>query len=141
MQTSPQHPDGADDSGARPETDPHEHAHEYAHNHEQATVTREVEIDADTEAVWEAISTNEGRERWIEPDPDRVLIIDADEPPSHLSWWWWSADEPARHVDVRVVSIPAGTRVIVTETAPASFPMAQMVASLHPVLALVGPLA
>jgi uncharacterized protein YndB with AHSA1/START domain len=130
MQTSPQRPDGADDSDARPEpeTDPHE----------QATVTREVEIDAGTEAVWAAISTNEGRERWIESDPDRVLIIDAEEPPNHLSWWWWSSDEPARHVDIRVITIPAGTRVIVTETAPASFPMAQMVASLNPnpVLAL-----
>lgn len=100
------------------------------------TVTREREVDADVETVWEAVSTNEGRERWLEPDPDRVLIVEDEQAPNRISWWWWSSQEPARHVEVRVVAIPTGTRVIVTETAPVTLPLAQMVASCAPALAV-----
>jgi uncharacterized protein YndB with AHSA1/START domain len=99
------------------------------------TVTRSVEIDAEVQEVWETITTNEGRERWIEPDPNRVLIVDAEAAPDRISWWWWSADEPATHVVLRVVAIPTGTRVVVTETGPSSFPIAQLAASFDRILA------
>ena len=102
---------------------------------EPETVTRSVDIDAEVQDVWEAITTNEGRERWIEPDPDRVLIVDADAAPDRISWWWWSADGLATHVALRVVAIPTGTRVVVTETGPSSFPIAQLAACFHRVLA------
>ena len=35
---------------------------------ETESVTREITIDAPLEDVWEAVSTDEGRERWLEPD-------------------------------------------------------------------------
>ncbi len=35
------------------------------------SLTREITIDAPLEDVWEAVSTEAGRERWLEPDPDR----------------------------------------------------------------------
>jgi uncharacterized protein YndB with AHSA1/START domain len=98
------------------------------------SVTRSVDIDAEVLDVWQALTTDEGRERWIEPDPDRVLIVDSEQPPERISWWWWSAEQPATHVILRVVAIPTGTRVFVTETAPASFPVAQLAACFHPVL-------
>ncbi len=103
---------------------------------EETTVTREVDVDADVESVWESVSTKEGRERWIESDEDRVLIVDEEQAPNRISWWWWSSDEPATHVNVRVLAIPGGTRVTITESGPSSFPLTRMLASMAPVLAL-----
>jgi uncharacterized protein YndB with AHSA1/START domain len=102
------------------------------------TVTREVEIDAPVEEVWEAVSTDEGRERWLEPDDDRTIVVEETDAPTHVSWWWWheSDSEPARHVDVWVVGVPdGGSRVIVTETQPAFVPLAQLAASFELVCA------
>jgi len=98
-------------------------------------VTRSVDIDAEVQDVWEAITTNAGRERWIEPDPSRILIVEEEAAPERISWWWWSADQPATHVVLRVVAIPTGTRVVVTETGPSSFPIAQLAACFDRVLA------
>ena len=100
-----------------------------------ATLTREIEIDAPVEEVWETLVSEEGRERWLEPDPDRILIVDSEEAPSRIAWWWWSEGTEATRVEIDVIAIPSGTRVTVTETLPASFPMAQMAASLDRVLA------
>jgi uncharacterized protein YndB with AHSA1/START domain len=95
------------------------------------TVTRSVDIDADVEDVWQALATDEGRQGWIEPDQDRVLILESEESPDRISWWWWSGEEPATHVALRVVAIPSGARVIVTETGPSSFPVAQLAMTFH----------
>jgi uncharacterized protein YndB with AHSA1/START domain len=103
--------------------------------HEPQTLTRSVDIDAGVEEVWEALATDAGRQSWIEPDPDRVLIVDCEERPDRISWWWWSGDEPVTHVALRVVAIPTGARVIVTERGPSSFPVAQLAASFHRALA------
>jgi uncharacterized protein YndB with AHSA1/START domain len=105
------------------------------HENEPETLTRSVDIDAGVEDVWQALATDEGRQSWIEPDPDRVLIVDSEAAPDQISWWWWSADEPATHVALRVVAIPTGARVIITETGPPSFPVAQLTASFQRALA------
>lgn len=107
---------------------------------ERATVTREIEIEAPVEDVWETLATESGRDRWLEPDPDRVLIVERQESPNRIAWWWWSEETPATHVEIEVVAIPVGARVIVTETAPISataarLPLARMAASLHRSLA------
>lgn len=101
------------------------------------SVTREITIDAPLKQVWEAVSTDEGRERWLEPDEDRRLVVERRIAPAHISWWWWreSDDEPARHVDVDVVAVPDGTHVTVTESRPATLPVARLAASLEPVCA------
>lgn len=103
---------------------------------QEERLTRSVDIDAEVEDVWQALATDEGRQSWFEPDPHRVLIVDSEEAPDRISWWWWSAEEPATHVALRVVAIPTGARVIVTETGPAGFPVAQLAASFHRALAL-----
>jgi uncharacterized protein YndB with AHSA1/START domain len=97
------------------------------------TVTREITIDAPLEDVWEAVSTEEGRDRWLEPDDDRRIVVERTTAPSHISWWWWheSDDEPARYVDVDVVAVPDGTRVTVTESQPAMVPIAGLQASME----------
>lgn len=105
---------------------------------ENESVTREITVDAPLEDVWEAVSTEAGRERWLEPDADRRLVVEQTMAPSHISWWWWneSDDEPARYVDVDVVAVPnGGTRVTVTETQPAMVPIARLQASMELVCA------
>jgi uncharacterized protein YndB with AHSA1/START domain len=95
-------------------------------------VTREVQIDAPPEEVWEALITEEGRERWLE-EPAREVHVEALDPPNRLVWWWGSDDEPFTRVDFRILASPVGTRVIVTESSPA-FPLAALAASFVPVL-------
>src|SRR5689334_6636470 len=40
------------------------------------SVRREVEIEASPEEVWDALATEEGRERWLEEDPDREIHVE-----------------------------------------------------------------
>ena len=82
-------------------------------------VEREIEIEATPEAVWEAIATDEGRERWL--GDDREVVVEAVEAPSRLVWWW-SGEEAWSRVEVRLVPAVGATRVIVTESVPA-FPL------------------
>ncbi len=86
------------------------------------SVRREIEIEATPEEVWEALATEEGRDRWLEPDPDREVHVEVVDEPSRLVWWWWRGEEPATRVEVLVVAAPAGSRVVVVESQPA-FPL------------------
>jgi uncharacterized protein YndB with AHSA1/START domain len=92
------------------------------------SVRREVEIEATPEDVWESLATEEGRDRWLEDDPDREIHIERADEPSRLVWWWWSGDEPATRVEFLVVAAPAGTRLVVTESVP-TFPLAALASS------------
>lgn len=90
--------------------------------------TREIEVEATPEEVWEALSTEEGRERWLEDEPDREIHVELAHEPSRLVWWWWCGEQAPTRVEFLVVAAPAGTRVLVTETIP-SFPVAKFTAS------------
>ena len=90
-------------------------------------VRREVDIEASPEEVWEALVTEQGRERWLE-EPERDVHVEVVESPHRLVWWWAGEDEPATRVEFLVVAAPGGTRVVVTESAPA-FPLAALAAS------------
>jgi uncharacterized protein YndB with AHSA1/START domain len=95
---------------------------------EPARVRREVTIEASPEEVWESLATDEGRERWLEADPDREIVVEHASEPRRLVWWWWSGDDEPTRVELEIVAVPPGSRVIVTETAPA-FPLATLAAS------------
>jgi len=82
-------------------------------------VEREIDIDASPEEIWEAISTDEGRERWLEDD--RPVHVETVEEPTRLVWWWAGAEEWTR-VEVTLVPAVSHTRVVVRESAPA-FPL------------------
>jgi hypothetical protein len=96
-------------------------------------VRREIDVEASPEEVFEALVTEEGRERWLE-EPDREIHVETIDAPTRLSWWWTSEEEPFTRVDFEIVALPAAepgdarTRVTVTETAP-RFPIAAMAAS------------
>ncbi len=86
---------------------------------ERPQVAREVLVEASPEEVWEALATEEGRERWLEPGEREVAVVVAEEP-AHLVWWWspdGAREEPTR-VEFRIRAVAGGTRVIVVETAP-----------------------
>ena len=89
---------------------------------------REIEVEATPEDVWEALATEEGRERWLD-EPDREIAVEVADAPNRLVWWWWRGDEPATRVEFLVVAAPAGARVVVIESSPA-VPMARLRASL-----------
>ena len=95
---------------------------------------REIEVEATPEEVWEALTTEEGRERWLEEDPAREIHVEHAEEPSRLVWWWWSGDEPATRVEFLVVAVPAGARIVVTESVP-SFPLAMFASTFARVFA------
>jgi len=91
-------------------------------------VRREVEIEASPEEVWEALATEEGRDAWLEDDPEREIHVEVAEEPSRLVWWWWSGDEPATRVELLVVAAPRGSRVVVVESRP-MFPLVALARS------------
>lgn len=97
------------------------------------SVRREVEIDGTPEEVWEALATEEGRERWLD-EPDREVHVETVEAPHRLVWWWWEDERPPTRVELLVVAAPAGARVVVVESSP-SFPLAALAAAFAPVAA------
>jgi uncharacterized protein YndB with AHSA1/START domain len=90
-------------------------------------VRREIEVDAAPEAVWEALATEEGRERWLD-EPQRDIHVELLDVPHRLVWWWAGAEEPATRVEFLIVAgteCHPPTRVIVIESEPA-FPLAML---------------
>lgn len=95
---------------------------------ENRDVRREVEIDASPEEVYEALATEEGRDRWLD-EPEREIHIESTEAPNRIVWWWAGEEQPATRVAFQIVALPRGTRIVVTESVP-TFPLAAMAASL-----------
>ncbi len=92
--------------------------------HSNQLVVNSVDVDATPEDVFELLATDEGRDAWLEPDPERTIAVESEQAPSdeesgRISWWWWSGDDAPRHVELWVVGVPAGSRVIAIESSPA----------------------
>jgi uncharacterized protein YndB with AHSA1/START domain len=96
-------------------------------------VRREVEVEASPEEVWEALATEEGRERWLD-EPAREIHVEVLDAPHRLVWRWAESDEPPSRVEFEVLATPVGTRVVVTESAP-RLQLAMLAASFDRVLA------
>jgi len=95
--------------------------------------TREVTVEAAPEEVWEALDSEEGRERWL-GEPDREIEVELREPPERIVWWWAQDDQPPTRVEFRIIATPPGSRVVVTESAP-RFPIAMLTEHFSVVLA------
>jgi uncharacterized protein YndB with AHSA1/START domain len=109
------------------EADMAEQTEEPAAERTTTAARTEVEIEATPEEVWEALVTEEGRETWL-AEPDRDVYVEVVQAPSRLVWWWTGEDEPATRVEFQIVAVPAGTRVVVTESEPA-FPISLLASS------------
>jgi uncharacterized protein YndB with AHSA1/START domain len=97
-------------------------------------VRREVEVQATPEEVWDALATEEGRERWLEDEPEREIAIELADEPHRLVWWWGEPEGPATRVEFTIVAAPLGSRVLVTESVP-RFPLDMLACHLSAVLA------
>ena len=87
-------------------------------------VSREVEVQADADEVWSAISDPELRSLWLDDDDarSRDLRLDEVDEGRRLVWTWWRPDdEPGSStVEIVLAPTPGGTRVVVTETLAAT---------------------
>ena len=94
------------------------------------TVSTERTIAADPEAVWDALTTDDGFAAWngegatIEAFPggridtaDRTGAVESVDAPTDLRYRWWPVDDPDRVSTVEVTVEPAeeGATVIVIE--------------------------
>jgi uncharacterized protein YndB with AHSA1/START domain len=91
------------------------------------SVRREIDIEAAPEEVWDALATEEGRERWLDGD-EREVLVEVVEEPRRLVWWW-AGDEAWSRVEITLVPAVAATRVVVVESAPA-FPLTTLASML-----------
>jgi uncharacterized protein YndB with AHSA1/START domain len=92
--------------------------------HSNQLVVNTIEVDATPEDVFELLATEAGRDAWLEPDPDRTLVVESAQAPTdgdsgRISWWWWSGEDAPRQVELWVVAVPDGSRVIAIESSPA----------------------
>ena len=96
-------------------------------------VTREVDVYASPEEVWEAVATEEGRERWLQ-EPEREISVELADEPQRLVWWWSAEEQAPTRVEFLIVAMPIGTRIVVTESIP-TFPITALAMSFAAVLA------
>jgi uncharacterized protein YndB with AHSA1/START domain len=88
----------------------------------ETSVTRTVELDAATDAVWDAIADPDQRAAWLDDDDaaPRTVRVDEVDDGRRLVWTWWRPDgeDPgAATVEIAVSPlVDGGTRVVVTET-------------------------
>jgi uncharacterized protein YndB with AHSA1/START domain len=87
------------------------------------TVEREITVPAEPDEVWEALTDEDLREEWLhdrEADEPRRIVRDevADDEARELAFRWARPGEDATEVRFLVEAVPAGTRVLVRETAP-----------------------
>lgn len=102
-------------------------------------VTREVLLPLDADEAWETVTE---LEEWLVDDADldlapgeqgtltlpdgeeRRAVVEEVEPGERIAFWWWTGDEPATHVELRLVPAVSGTRVVVVESGFTTGPLA-----------------
>ncbi|MEA2318464.1 MAG: hypothetical protein QOD44_2653, partial [Solirubrobacteraceae bacterium] len=55
---------------------------------------------------------------------DREAVVEEAEWAERLVFWWWEGGEPGSRVELRLVAVPDGTRVTVTEAPVGPFALA-----------------
>jgi activator of Hsp90 ATPase-like protein len=101
-------------------------------------VTREITLPVDPETAWDAVTD---LERWLTDDGSlelepgaegeltlrdgetRWATVDEVRPNEHLSFWWHAPDALATLVEVSLVAVSDGTRVVVVESGYAGHPV------------------
>jgi uncharacterized protein YndB with AHSA1/START domain len=97
-------------------------------------VEREVLLEAPPEEVWEALTDPEQLEEWFanevefdlerggvfrwDDGDERHAVVEEAEPERRLALRWWDPYGPeVSEVTFTIEAVPAGTRLVVTETA------------------------
>ncbi|HEX8205050.1 MAG TPA: SRPBCC domain-containing protein [Solirubrobacteraceae bacterium] len=100
-------------------------------------MSREIELPLDAGEAWEAVTELEG---WLVDDADLLLepgeegtlrlpdgeerraVVEEVEPRERLTFWWWTEESPATHVELTLVPAVSGTVVRVVESGWAGTP-------------------
>jgi len=85
-------------------------------------VARDITIDGDPDEVWEALNDPELLAEWL--GDDGLAVVEEAEPSERLVLWLCEADEPGSRVELRLVAVPEGTRVTVTDAPVGPFALA-----------------
>jgi uncharacterized protein YndB with AHSA1/START domain len=85
-------------------------------------VARDITIQGDPDEVWEALTDPELMAEWL--GSEREAVLEEAERAHRLVFWWWEEDEPGSRVELRLVAVPDGTRVTVTEAPVGPFALA-----------------
>jgi uncharacterized protein YndB with AHSA1/START domain len=85
-------------------------------------VARDITIDGDPDEVWEALTDPELLAEWL--GDDGHAIVEEAEPAERLVLWLSEDDEPGSRVELRLVAVPDGTRVTVTDAPVGPFALA-----------------
>ena len=85
-------------------------------------VARDITIDGDPEEVWEALTDPELLAEWL--GEDGHAIVEEAEPSERLVLWLYEDDDPGSRVELRLIAVPDGTRVTVTEAPVGPFALA-----------------
>lgn len=83
-------------------------------------IQREITVPAEPDEVWEALTDEDLRSEWLHDagEPRDITDEEADEDERSLSFRWARPGEEATEVRFTVEAVPAGTRVVVVESAP-----------------------
>src|SRR5829696_5224359 len=79
-------------------------------------------IRGDPDEVWEALTDPELLAEWL--GEDGHAIVEQAEPSERLVLWLYEDDDPGSRVELRLIAVPAGTRVTVTEAPVGPFALA-----------------
>ena len=85
-------------------------------------VERETLVEASPDEVWEALTDPELLAEWL--GEDGQALVEEAEPSERLVLWLYEDDDPGSRVELRLVAVPDGTRVTVTEAPVGPFAMA-----------------
>lgn len=111
--------------GPDPRPDPHPRV---------LTVEQTIDLDADLDAVWQALTRRDALVAWLGDAPDlemrpgaagrlhdrdgatRDILVTEVDGPHRLTWHWWHEDGPLTTVEITTTRTETGTRVRVVET-------------------------
>lgn len=90
------------------------------HTVAMSEVEREITVPAGPDEVWEALTDDELRSQWLRDagEPRDITDEQVDEDARSLRFRWARPGEEATEVRFTVEAVPAGTRVVVVESAP-----------------------
>ena len=85
-------------------------------------VTRDITLPVEPDEAWEALTDPELLAEWL--GEDGQALVEEAEPSERLVLWLYEDDDPGSRVELRLVAVPDGTRVTVTEAPVGPFAMA-----------------
>ncbi len=85
-------------------------------------VARDIILPADPDEVWDALTDPELLAEWLGDEGEAVVEEAA--PAERLVLWLVGDDDPGSRVELRLIAVPDGTRVTVTEAPVGPFALA-----------------